>query len=133
MYFGAEKRNWVTIIFLPCALQDSNGSGQNQGLVLYIHSEVLMKSSKVTDKVLHLRQCRLGVEWTESSPVEMDLGMKHYMWAGNVHLQAKKPMESWAASKEVWPAGRGRWFIFFHSTLLKLQLEYSIQLWGSQY
>lgn len=78
--FGAEKRNKrnrVAIIFLPCAPQESDESGQNQGLVLYIHSEVLRKFSKATEKVLHLGQCRVGVEWIESSPVEKDLRRKH--------------------------------------------------------
>lgn len=74
--FGAENRNWVVIILLR-ALQDSDVSGQNQGLVLYIHSEVLKKFSKATENVLHLGQCRVGVEWIESSPVEKDLRMKH--------------------------------------------------------
>lgn len=33
-------------------------------------------------------------------------------WAqgGNVHLQPSKPILSWAASKEVWPAGWNKWF-----------------------
>lgn len=75
--FGAEKRNRVTVIFLPWAPQDWDGSRQNQGLVLYIHSEVPKKSSKATEKVFHLGQCRLGVEWIESNPVEKDLRMKH--------------------------------------------------------
>lgn len=69
-----ESRNHY--VFARCT-PDSDGSGQNQGLVLYIHSEVLKKFSKATEKVLHLGQCRVGVEWIESSLVEKDLRMKH--------------------------------------------------------
>ena len=36
--------------------------------------------------------------------------MKNWIWASNVCLQPRKPIASWAASKEAWPAGRGRWF-----------------------
>ena len=36
--------------------------------------------------------------------------MRSSMWSGNVCLQAWKPTISWAASREAWPAGRGRWF-----------------------
>ena len=36
--------------------------------------------------------------------------VKSWTWASNVCLQPRKPTVSWAASKEAWPAGRGRWF-----------------------
>ncbi|PKU45795.1 rna-directed dna polymerase from mobile element jockey-like [Limosa lapponica baueri] len=50
-------------------------------------------------------------EWIESSPEEKDLWvLLHEMLnvSRNVHLHPRKPTISWAASKEVWPAGRGR-------------------------
>ena len=31
-------------------------------------------------------------------------------WPGGVYLEPRRPTVSWAASREVWPAGWGRWF-----------------------
>jgi len=39
--------------------------------------------------------------------------MRSSTWASNVCLQPRKPTVSWAASKEAWPAGRGRGFCSF--------------------
>ena len=36
--------------------------------------------------------------------------MNSWTWAGNMRSQLRKPTVSWAASKEAWPAGWGRWF-----------------------
>ena len=35
--------------------------------------------------------------------------MKDWRWASNVCLQPRRSTVSWVASREVWPAGRGRW------------------------
>ena len=48
---------------------------------------------------------------------------KSWMWAISVLLQPGRPTISWAASKEGWPGGRGRWLSLF--TLLKPHLEYA--------
>ena len=42
--------------------------------------------------------------------------MKDSTRAGDVHLQTRRPTISWVASRDVWPAGWGRWFC--SSTLL---------------
>ena len=36
--------------------------------------------------------------------------VKSWIWATSVSSQPRRPTVSWAASKEAWPAGRGRWF-----------------------
>jgi len=36
--------------------------------------------------------------------------MRNSTWPGSVHLQPRRPTASWAAWKETWPAGQGRWF-----------------------
>ena len=35
--------------------------------------------------------------------------MASWTWTSSVPSQSRKPTVSWAASKEVWPAGQGRW------------------------
>ena len=35
--------------------------------------------------------------------------MKSWTWATDVRSQPRRPTVSWAASKEAWPAGWGRW------------------------
>jgi len=68
----------------------------------------LMRFNKAKCKVLHMgwgnpkHKYRLGREWIESSPDDKDLGMLID------EKQPRKPTVSWAASKEAWPAGRGR-------------------------
>ena len=39
--------------------------------------------------------------------------MRSSIWAGNVHLQPRKPTVSWAASRQAWPVGQRRWFCLF--------------------
>ena len=43
-----------------------------------------------------------GYWWTQSST-----------WASNVPLQPRRPAVSWAASREVWPAGQKKWLCPF--------------------
>ena len=65
-------------------------------------------------KVLHLDRgnlrymYRLGKEWIGNSPEEKDLGVLVNKKL-NVRLQSRKLTSSWAALKQRWPAGWGRW------------------------
>ena len=47
--------------------------------------------------------------WIEHSPVKKDLVVVSCTWASSVPSQLSKPAVSRATSKEVWPAGQGRW------------------------
>jgi len=85
----------------------------------------LMKFNKSKCKVLHLGQgntkyrYRMGGEWIERSPEEKDLEVlvhKKLNMTQQCALAVQKANNILAASKEVWPAGRGRGFC--PSTLL---------------
>ncbi|KAJ7419077.1 rna-directed dna polymerase from mobile element jockey-like [Willisornis vidua] len=76
----------------------------------------LMKFSKAQYKVLHLDQGNpmhkylLGGERMENDPEEKDLGVlvdKKLNMTSHMCLEARKPIASWATSKEAWPAGDG--------------------------
>lgn len=76
-----------------------------------------MKFIKAKYKVQHVgwgnpeHRYRLGGEWMKSSPGDKDLGVlvdEELDMTGYVCSQPRRPTTSWAASKGVWPAGRGR-------------------------
>ncbi|KAK4833073.1 hypothetical protein QYF61_027735 [Mycteria americana] len=95
----------------------------------------IMKFNKAKLKVLHLGwgnpqyQYRLGKEWTETSPVEKDLGIlldKKLDMSWQCELVAQKANRI-LGCKERSVAGRSR-----ESTLVRPHLEYCVQLWGPQ-
>lgn len=53
--------------------------------------------------------------------------MKSWTWPGNVLSKPRKISCALAASKAVWPPGRGRGF--YPSTLVRHHLECCVQLW----
>ena len=75
----------------------------------------LMKFSKAKCKVLHMgwgnpkHKYRLVREWTESNTVEKDFGVlvdKKLNMTWQCAFTVRRPTVSWAASRELWPAGR---------------------------
>jgi len=81
-----------------------------------------MKFNKAKCKVLHVVGTipNTSTGWVESgSRAALRRRTWGYRWmrsstrAGNVRWQPRKPTVPWAASGEVWPAGRGRGFCPF--------------------
>ena len=80
--------------------------------------ENFMRFNKYKCKVLHLGKATSitntswGMKGLSTALTKNTWGcwwMESWTWASNVPSQSRKSIASWAASKEVWPAGWGRW------------------------
>lgn len=70
----------------------------------------------------------------QSSPAEKDLGLlvcERLDVPGNVLLQPRKAIVSWAAAEEMCAQGRGGGILPLCSVLVRH--TWSVQLWGSQH
>ena len=84
----------------------------------YICWEVGPGECKVKSCIWVVITCTISKSWGEgmnglsTALLKSTLGywwMASWTWVSNVPSQSRKPTISWAASKELWSAGRGRW------------------------